>query len=156
MPVGNDPDLLVTGGDLLTVDAERRIILDGAVAILDGRIVAVDTTTAVRAAYPGVAELDATDCVVTPGFVNTHQHLTGDPLAHSCVPDDLPPGESIFSWAVPLNDAHEPVDDGVAATLSMVDSLLHGVTTVIEAGTIGHLEPVADAADRTGIRAGLG
>ena len=149
-------DLLVTGGDLLTVDVERRIILDGAVAIRDGRIVAVDTTTAVRAAFPGTRELDASGCVVTPGFVNTHQHLTGDPLAHSCVPDDLPPGESIFSWAVPLNDAHEPADDGVAATVSMVDSLLHGVTTVIEAGTIGHLDPAAEAAERTGIRAGLG
>ena len=51
-------DLLVTGGDLLTVDVERRIILDGAVAIRDWRIVAVDTTTAVRAAFPGTRELD--------------------------------------------------------------------------------------------------
>ncbi len=72
------------------------------------------------------------------------------------MPDDLPPGESIFSWAVPLNDAHTPEDDGVAATLTFVDSLLNGVTTVIEAGTIGHLAPAAAAAERTGIRAGLG
>ena len=57
------------------------------------------------------------------------------------MPDDLAPGESIFSWAVPLNDAHTPDDDGFAATLTFVDSLLNGVTTVIEAGTIGHLAP---------------
>jgi 5-methylthioadenosine/S-adenosylhomocysteine deaminase len=151
-----DADLLVTGGDLLTIDAERRIILDGAIAAADGRIVMVGTTHEVRAAFPGVDELDAKRCVVTPGFVNTHQHTTGDPLARSCVPDDLPPGESIFSWAVPLNDAHTPDDDGLAATLSFVDSLLNGVTTVIEAGTIGHLRPAADAAVEVGIRAGLG
>jgi 5-methylthioadenosine/S-adenosylhomocysteine deaminase len=130
-------DLLVTDGDRLTIDAERRIILDGAVAVAAGRIVAVGPTDEVRAAHPGVTELDASGCVVTPGFVNTHQHTTGDPLARSCVPDDLQPGESIFSWAVPLNDAHTPDDDGLAATLTFVDSLLNGVTTVIEAGTIG-------------------
>lgn len=148
--------LLVVGGDLLTMDRERRIILDGAVAIAGGRIVTVGTTAEVRAAHPGAAELDASGCVVTPGFVNTHQHITGDPLARSCTPDDLPPGESIFTWAVPLNDAHQPVDDRVAATLTLVDSLLNGVTTVIEAGTIGHLQPAADAAHEVGIRAGLG
>jgi 5-methylthioadenosine/S-adenosylhomocysteine deaminase len=149
-------DLLVTAGDLLTIDAERRIILDGALAIGGGQILMVGTTAEVRAAFPGADVLDASGCVVTPGFVNAHQHTTGDPLARSCVPDDLPPGESIFSWAVPLNDAHTPGDDGLAATLTFVDSILNGVTTVIEAGTIGHLRPVADAAVRVGVRAGLG
>lgn len=149
-------DLIVTGGDLLTMDEQRRIILNGAVAIAGGKIVAVDTAEAIRLAFPASPELDATDCVVTPGFVNTHQHITGDPLARSCAPDDMPPGASIFEWAVPLNDAHGPDDDGLAATLTLVDSLLNGVTTVIEAGTIGHLAPVAAAARQVGIRAGLG
>ncbi len=148
--------LLITGGDLLTIDDERRIILGGAIAVDGGTIVAVGTTTELRTAYPGADELDASGCVVTPGFVNTHQHTTGDPMTRSCVPDDLPPGESIFTWAVPINDAHLPEDDGLAATLTFVDSLLNGVTTVIEAGTIGHLQPTADAAQRVGIRAGLG
>ena len=149
-------DLIVTGGDLLTMDEKRRIILNGAVAIANGQIVAVDTAEAIRLAYSASSELDARDCVVTPGFINTHQHITGDPLARSCVPDDLPPGASIFEWAVPLNDAHYPDDDGLAATLTLVHSLLNGVTTVIEAGTIGHLAPTVAAAQVVGIRAGLG
>lgn len=149
-------DLLIVGGDILTMDEQRRIILDGAIAISGDHIVAVGTTSEVRAQYPGAAEHDATDCVITPGFVNTHQHITGDPLARSCQPDDLPPGASIFQWAIPLNDAHEPDDDNVAATLTLVDSLRNGVTTVIEAGTIGHLAPAALAAATVGIRAGLG
>ncbi len=149
-------DLLVTGGDVVTMDGERRIILDGAIAIAGGTITDVGTTADLIAQFPDADRLDACGCVVTPGFVNTHQHVTGDPLARSCVPDDLGPGESIFSWAVPLNDAHTPDDDGLAATLTLVDSLLNGVTTVIEAGTIGHLQPAADAARTVGIRAGLG
>lgn len=149
-------DLLVVNGDMITMDAQRRIILDGAIAIAGDTIVAVGTTSEIRAAFPGTREHDATDCVVTPGFINTHQHITGDPMARSCQPDDLAPGASIFEWAIPLNDAHEPDDDGVAATLTLVDSLRNGVTTVIEAGTIGHLEPAARAARAVGIRAGLG
>jgi len=149
-------DLLIAGGDVVTMDAERRIILDGAIAVRGGTITDVGTTAELTARHPGAETLAASGCVVTPGFVNTHQHVTGDPLSRSCVPDDLGPGESIFSWAVPLNDAHTPDDDGVAATLTLVDSLLNGVTTVIEAGTIGHLQPAADAARTVGIRAGLG
>jgi cytosine/adenosine deaminase-related metal-dependent hydrolase len=33
--------LLLTGGTVVTVDAERRVLLDGAVAIDGGRIVTV-------------------------------------------------------------------------------------------------------------------
>jgi 5-methylthioadenosine/S-adenosylhomocysteine deaminase len=157
MPVNQrSADLLVVGGDVLTMDSERRILLDGAIAIRDSEIAAVGTTSEIRSAFPDVSELDASDCVVTPGCINTHQHITGDPLARSCQPDDLPPGASIFQWAIPLNAAHEPGDDGVAAMVTLVDSLLHGVTSVIEAGTIGHLQPAAAAARTVGIRAGLG
>ncbi|MDY7103882.1 MAG: amidohydrolase family protein [Actinomycetota bacterium] len=149
-------DLLVVGGDIITMDDERRIILGGAVAVSGSTIVGVGATDELRAAFPGTPEHDASGCVVTPGFANTHQHVTGDPLARSCQPDDLQPGASIFEWAIPLNDAHGPEDDEVAALLTYVDSLRHGVTTVIEAGTVGHLEPTARAARAAGIRAGLG
>ena len=48
-------------------------------------------------------------------MVNAHQHLTGDPLVRSCIPDLLPPGASIFEWSVPLHGAHTPDDDEMAA-----------------------------------------
>ena len=50
---------------------------------------------------------------MTPGLVNAHQHITGDPLARSCTPDDLEPGRSIFEWSVPLHANHTG-DDGAA------------------------------------------
>jgi 5-methylthioadenosine/S-adenosylhomocysteine deaminase len=36
--------------------------------------------------------------IVTPGFVNAHQHLTGDRLIRSCIPDDILTGEAISYW----------------------------------------------------------
>ncbi len=59
---------LITGGTLLDQYGERA----GDVAIEDGRI--VDVGSGVRAA-PGDLTLDATGCIVSPGFVDLHVHL---------------------------------------------------------------------------------
>src|SRR2546430_466501 len=83
----------------------------------------VASTRKLRATWPEAEVLDATDCVVTPGLVNAHQHLTGDPLARSSIPDLLEPGRSIFEWSVPLHGAHTPDDDELAATICAAESL---------------------------------
>src|SRR5829696_8897314 len=50
------------------------LIEDGAVAVEAGRIVAVGTTSALRAQYQPSAELNAAGRVVLPGFVDPHTH----------------------------------------------------------------------------------
>lgn len=149
-------DLLVTGGDVVTMNAAREVLTGGTVAIRDGRILAVGNTARLRAEHPGTAELDATGCVVIPGLVNAHQHVTGDPLARSCIPDDLPPGDSIFAWSVPLHAAHTAEDDSLSASLAAVESLRLGVTTLVEAGTVAHPVAVGTALAGAGIRATVG
>jgi imidazolonepropionase len=44
------------------------------VAVRDGEIVAVDTDTALRAAYPGAAVVDCGGGLLTPGLVDSHTH----------------------------------------------------------------------------------
>lgn len=150
-------DLLVTGAArLVTMDADRTVLTDAAVAVAAGRIVAIGTTDELRAAHPGAAELDAAGGWVTPGLVDAHQHLTGDRLARASIPDDLPPGAAVFTWAVPLHAAHTADDDELAATLALVEAARNGVTSVIEAGTVAHPDRVAAAARRVGVRVGLG
>ena len=51
------------------------IIEDGAVVIRDEKIVAVGTTSELRASYPNEPTLDANRCVVMPGFVDPHTHV---------------------------------------------------------------------------------
>ncbi len=60
--------LLITGGTLLDQHGERP----GAVAVVDGRISEV-----AAAIEPGDGDdvLDATGCIVSPGFVDLHVHL---------------------------------------------------------------------------------
>jgi imidazolonepropionase len=51
------------------------IIENGAALVRDEKIVAVGKTDEMRAAYPGEPGLDATGCVVMPGFVDPHTHV---------------------------------------------------------------------------------
>ena len=51
------------------------IIENGAVLIRDEKIVAVGKTGELRASYPNEPALDASGCVVMPGFVDPHTHL---------------------------------------------------------------------------------
>lgn len=149
-------DLIISGGDVVTMNETRQVLVGGSVAVSDGLIAAVGSTRQLRAAHPDAAEIDATDCVVTPGMINAHQHLTGDPLVRSCIPDLLAPGVSIFGWSVPIHAEHSAVDDELSATLSAIESAQNGVTTVVEAGTVAHPDRVAKAMQSVGIRGTIG
>lgn len=147
---------IITGGDIVTMNPAREVLVGGSIVVDDDRIVAVGATRSLLADYPSATMFDATDCVITPGMIDAHQHLTGDPLVRSCIPDLLPPGASIFEWSVPLHGAHDSLDDEVSASLSAVEALTNGVTTVVEAGTIAHADSVAGALIDVGLRATLG
>ena len=69
-----DTDLLIRNAGLLaTVDADRRELRGGWIAITDGVISAIGSSTD---PVPDAARvIDATDQLVTPGLINTHHHL---------------------------------------------------------------------------------
>src|SRR2546426_11322301 len=68
-------DLIVTGGAVVTMNAERRIIEDGAVAVKGDAIVAVGPRAAVEAKYSGAQTIDAKGKLVLPGLINGHTHV---------------------------------------------------------------------------------
>ena len=149
-------DLLIVNGDIVTMDPTRRVLLGGAIAITGSRITAVGSTSEFCARWPHAERVDAGGGVVTPGLVNAHQHITGDPLARSCTPDDLAPGRSIVEWSVPLHAQHTGDDDALCAQLTSAESALNGVTTIVEAGTIAFPGRVAEGIRRVGVRAAVG
>ena len=148
--------MLVVGADVVTMDAERRVVLGATVAVVDGSIAAIGTAEALRAQFPGSAELDASDCVVVPGFVDAHQHTTGDPLLRSMIPDDISSDEAIFDWIVPVHERHDGDDDELSATITAVDALTRGVTTVLEPGTVAEPLRVARGLANAGVRGRVG
>ena len=147
---------ILAHGDVVTMNPDREVLVGGAVVFDESGIIAAGSSSALLAEHPGAVVHDASGCVVTPGMVNAHQHLTGDPLVRSCIPDLLPPGASIFEWSVPLHGAHTGDDDELSATMGAVESLRNGVTTVIEAGTVAHPERMAAGVVAAGMRGTIG
>lgn len=67
-------DILIVNGVVVTVDPERRVIEDGAVAIAGDRIAAVGPTAEVAAAHPAPRVIDARGKAVLPGLIDGHAH----------------------------------------------------------------------------------
>lgn len=134
----------------------RTVVRDGAVAIAGDRIVAVDDFETLRAAHPAAEVIGDGTGIVTPGYVNAHQHLTGDRLIQSCIPDAIDSQEAIFGWAVPVHSAHTGDDDELSAMLGSIAAVTNGITCTVEAGTVAHPERVAAGIGAVGMRATLG
>ncbi|MBR9989907.1 MAG: imidazolonepropionase [Gemmatimonadetes bacterium] len=57
-----------------TADTADIVMRDAALLVVDGIVHGVDTFDALSAEAPAAAEIDCTDCVITPGFVDSHTH----------------------------------------------------------------------------------
>lgn len=67
-------DVLILGGTVIPVDPQRRIIENGAIAIQNGKILAVGTREDVTAEHDADQQIDATGKVVIPGLIDAHAH----------------------------------------------------------------------------------
>jgi 5-methylthioadenosine/S-adenosylhomocysteine deaminase len=149
-------DTLVEGALVVTMDAERRVITDGAVAVRGTDIVAVGKTADVLAVYEPGTTIDGRRFVVTPGMVNTHIHITGEPLTRGFVPDDTPFEENVFQWLVPLYSVHTEEEERLSAQLAAAEMLKSGTTAFLEAGTVRFVDAVVDGLVEVGIRGRIG
>ncbi|MCU1392939.1 MAG: putative hydrolase [Ilumatobacteraceae bacterium] len=150
------PATTIVRGTIVTMNAARDVISDGAVVVAGGVITAVGAYADVAPTGPATTIVGRADSLVTPGYVNAHQHVTGDRLVHSCIPDAIDSQDAIYGWAVPVHSAHTGDDDELSASLAAAEALSNGVTCTVEAGTVGHPDRVATALRRAGMRAMLG
>lgn len=67
-------DLVISGGTVVTMDGERRILEDGAIAVSGDTIVAVGPRGKVETAYQAAQTIQAKGKLVMPGLVNGHTH----------------------------------------------------------------------------------
>jgi 5-methylthioadenosine/S-adenosylhomocysteine deaminase len=67
-------DLLLIHGTVVTMNTDRAIIEDGAVAISGDRIVAVGNTADLLALYPAHRQIHCAGKAVIPGLVDAHGH----------------------------------------------------------------------------------
>lgn len=67
-------DLILTGGYVVTMNSQREIIEDGAVAIDKGRLLEVGPSDIVCKKYEAKEVRDCKDHVILPGLVDAHGH----------------------------------------------------------------------------------
>ena len=147
--------ILIEHATIVTVDAQRRILADGSI-LIDGRdIVEVGPAAAVRPARRPDRIINGRRRVVTPGFVDTHVHLT-EHLSRGLMLDDVPVPRYLPDWLLPLYSTVTPEEEQAAALLACVEMIRTGTTTFCEAGTLFDVPAVADAVEQAGMRAILG
>src|SRR6476469_5909958 len=128
------PDLVVVAGWVLTmaepVEGVHPVVVDGAVAIADGRIVDIGPTHDVIGRSGGAAVRRLPGHVLMPGLVNAHTHLAmtmfrgfADDVDLAAFLDRLQPVEA----AVLTSDRVR-----LATRAAAVESLAGGTTTALD------------------------
>ncbi len=149
-------DLLVEGSHVVTMNERREVLLDGAVAVRGSEIVAIGPRADVAARVDPRERAGGAGFVVTPGMVNAHIHVTGEPLTRGFVPDDTPFEENVFEWLVPLYSVYTEEEERLSAELAAAELLKSGCTSFLEAGTVRFVDAVVDGLVEIGIRARVG
>jgi 5-methylthioadenosine/S-adenosylhomocysteine deaminase len=121
-------DLLVTGGTVVTMDAQRRVIEDGALVVRGETLAAVGPRAEIEARYRAARRLDARGKIVLPGLINGHGHAPMTLLRG--VADDLALQEWLEKYIFPAearNVNAEFVEWGTR--LALAEMLRSGITT---------------------------
>jgi 5-methylthioadenosine/S-adenosylhomocysteine deaminase len=146
-------DLIVSGGTVVTMDASRRVIEDGAVAVEGGRIVALGKRSDILRQYGAREVIDARGRAVIPGLINGHTHV---PMTlFRGIADDLDLQEWLTKYIFPAeakNVNEEFVRAG--AQLGLAEMIRGGTTTYCDMYYFE--DAIAEETERAGVRGLLG
>ena len=124
-------DLLLKNAVIVTVNPEREIFYHGAMAVDQGRIVAVGDETDVLRAHPTAETvMDLDGKVIFPGFINTHNHLFQTLLKG--LGDDMVLSDWLSTMTFPAAQFLEPGDTYYAAMLGCMEGVRSGMTTQLD------------------------
>ncbi len=143
-------DLLLTHGLVVTMDAARRLIADGAVAVKDDTIVAVGASSDLEARFASQEVIDCAGCAVIPGLVNAHTHVPMTLLRG--LADDLRLDVWLYGYMMPVEREFVGADFcRVGTQLACAELIRSGVSTF--ADMYYYEDEVARAAADAGMRA---
>jgi 5-methylthioadenosine/S-adenosylhomocysteine deaminase len=133
--------ILIKGGLVLTMDRQIGDFAQADILIEDGKIRAMRPEIAVSG---DVAVFDATNCIVIPGFIDTHSH-SYQGILRSIMPDGELDPDYNRDVQTTLTPAFTPPDvyAGVLMTaLGMIDA---GTTAMVDLCQISHTPEHSDA-----------
>ena len=137
---------LIKNGLLVTVNHNSEVFA-GDILVENGKISKIDKNILDDSAQ----NFDASEYIVTPGFVQTHVHLCQTLFRN--LADDL----SLLDWLEkkiwPFEGKHTPETLRLSAKLGISELLLGGTSTILDMGTVHHMDVVFEEIEHSGIRA---
>jgi len=146
-------DLLICASHVLTMEPATAVLNDHAVAVNDGRIVAVGPTTELTARYAPQRRVDRPGHALMPGLINLHTHSAMSLLRGYA--DDLALMEWLTGHIWPAEGRHVNeafITDGVQ--LAMLEMIRSGQTCFND--MYFYAATAARAAASAGMRATIG
>jgi 5-methylthioadenosine/S-adenosylhomocysteine deaminase len=134
--------VLIRGGHVLTMDPKLGDIYGGDVLIEDDRVAAVDASVSSDEADI----VDATGCIVIPGFVDSHRH-TWETVIRGIAPDVSLGGyfDIVLDQLAP---AYRPEDVYAGNYLGSLEAIDAGITTLLDWSHINNTPEHTDEAIR--------
>lgn len=74
-----DVDILVSGGNVVTFDANNSVVMNGCIAIRGNKIIWIGPAIDAKNRFKAKEVIDARGMIAMPGLVDTHYH-TGQQL----------------------------------------------------------------------------
>ena len=146
-------DLIVSARYIVTMDAQRRVIENGAIAIRADRIVAAGTRAEIDRNWQPKRRIDRPGAILTPGLINTHTHAAMSLFRG--IANDVKLEDWLNNYIFPA-EAKNVTPDFVrwGTRLASLEMLLSGTTTFTD--MYYYEDIVAEAAKEAGIRGVLG
>ncbi|MFD0312834.1 amidohydrolase family protein [Streptomyces flavalbus] len=150
-----DRRVLLTGATVVSMDPAIGVLDKGDVLIQGNVIAAVGPDLRARGSIADAVVIDASGCVVAPGFVDTHRHAWEAQLRR-IMPDVDDLAGYVTSTLLGIAPVYRPVDMYVGTKLAALTALDGGVTTMLDfshnSRTAEHSDAAVQALLDTGIR----
>src|SRR5687767_7530846 len=145
-------DLLILGGTIVTMDRDRRVIEDGAIAIKDGKILSIGKASDMRG-RAARQTINAAGKVIIPGLINTHTHIPM--VLFRGISDDLDLNDWLTKFIFPAEAKNVNEQFVRAGTrLGLAEMIRGGTTTYCDMYYFE--DAIADETKKAGVRGVLG
>lgn len=146
-------DLIVKAQWLLTMDPDKTLIENGAVAVKDGRIVALGDEKSITDKYSAAKTIPGKNRVLLPGLVNGHTHAAM--TLFRGMADDLELMDWLQKYIFPMEGKFVTPDFvATGAELACYEMVKGGTTSIVD--MYFYPDTSAKVFDKCGLRAVLG
>lgn len=138
---------LIKSGTILSADIKNSVTV-GDILVKDGKIAGIFAggTESINDAQVILAK----DCIVSPGFIQSHVHLTQ--TLFRGLAEDLPLIEWLKQKIWPFEYAHDENSIAASARLGIAELLLGGTTAILDMGGMKHTHTIFEVAQEMHFR----